>query len=139
MARAGPASRVALPTTNDQSPKPWPSSVVPGPGDAFGHEALGKGEEDQGRKDDHRGSCEYRERGAAAILPLEGDDANRQRHPVRRCQEEIGPEELVPCGLEREDRQGGDGRPGERDDDLEQDAKMTGPVDAGAVLDFARN
>ena len=64
---------------------------------------------------------------------LQRGEAHRQRHPVAGVEHQRRPQEVVPRGHEREDRDRGEGRPDDRHHDLPPDPELAGAVDAGRV------
>ena len=63
----------------------------------------------------------------------------RQRPVGLVLEDEERPEEAVPGALEREDRDGGQGRPGERQHDPQERREEPGAVDLGRLLEVARD
>ena len=83
---------------------------------------------------DHRAGHDDAEVGRVRPLQhgqpgLQGELLGAQQHVDR-------PEEVVPVGQEAQDRERGDGRARERQDDLQEDPEIPGPVDARRLLDL---
>ena len=113
-----------------------PGSLLdPGVGDGLDEPALGEQEDRQHGDLAHHGPG-HEQVPLGHVRALEHRQAQLQGRVLGRGDDDQRPEEVVPRPHELDDRQGGQHRRRERQDDLEEDPEARGAVDARRLLEL---
>src|SRR2546429_9098940 len=153
---AGPSSiptilrtRLAPGSTRRSPPAPFASyrspcfvspgrrrSSLDGSGDRLDEPALADEKYEQHR---HRGQdgAGHDLRPVGYVFPLERGEAHLHGERTTRRDRDQRPEEIVPRVDERDDAEGGQGRPRERQHDLPEDLEAAASVDAPGLLELS--
>src|SRR5690348_2238721 len=110
-------------------------SALDGPGDRLHEPALADEKHEQNR---HRGQdgAGHDLRPVGYVLTLERGEAHLHGERTARRDRDQRPEQIVPCVDERDDPEGGQGRPREREHDLPEDLQSAATVDAPGLLEL---